>query len=442
MLNSALTTFTAIAARTMAWFFKAHGIKKHAMNRGGTTKRRRTRRMSLRECALVLGLLASGPVVRADGVAPIFGPKQYVRTTGKPDPFTDTFQNCENAAHYELIVQNGNPDGTGRVSSAVVVLNGVVVLGHNDFDQQVSRITRPVTVGKNNQLTVQLASKPGDGITVSLQCVSSCLAVRINSPTSGSAVNQSRILVAGTISSSADEVGIAVNGIATLVQGQQFAAAGLPIVVGANVLTATATNACGNQATSTELVTAGALTPPAVTFRVVPSSGVTPLTVTITADVASWNFTGNGTVDASGPSLSTATTTYTQPGLFLAQFTATDNKGAHFTGQVPILVLSPTAITTLLQGRWTGFTTALSSQNIQGALEFIDPGFADQFKNVFSTLAKQLPQIGSALGNITLVSASGGIAEFVTARTQQSTAFVYFVYFMQDTNGVWKIVAM
>jgi PKD repeat protein len=388
-------------------------------------------------------------VARADGMAPIFGPKEYARTTGPPEQFTDSFQNCETAAQYELVVQNGHADGSGRVSSASVVLNGVVVVSPNEFNQQVPGITRPVAIGSKNQLAVQLASKPGDSITVSVQCIAACLGVQITNPTP-SILTVSRVLVSGTIASTADEVGVGVNGIAALAQGQQFVANGIPIVSGTNLLVATATNACGNQATSTVEVMGGTLTPPAVTVRVTPNSGVAPLSVTISTEVASpspianyqWDFTSDGTVDASGPNAATVTTTYTQPGVFVAQVTATDSMGGHATGQIPILVLSPAAITSLLQGRWKGFSTALTAQDVQGAMSFISSSAADQFKQVFATLAKQLPQIGSTLGPITLVSITGGIAEFVTTRNQQGTAATYVMTFMQDTNGLWKIVAM
>ena len=37
-------------------------------------------------------------------MSPIFGPKQFLRDTGKPQSFLETFQNCELAAQYKLVV--------------------------------------------------------------------------------------------------------------------------------------------------------------------------------------------------------------------------------------------------------------------------------------------------------------------------------------------------
>jgi hypothetical protein len=276
------------------------------------------------------------------------------------------------------------------------------------------------------------------------------LSVTISSPISGGTVNQSPIIVSGTVSSSADEIGVTVNGAASQLQGSQFSTAGVPLVLGSNKLTATATNACGNQATVTEFVTAAAVTPPSISLRVVPSTGVAPLSVTVSSDVSSanpvvnyqWDFNADGIIDASGPGLASATTTYGQPGLYLVQLTATDSKGNHLAGQVPIAVFSQAALVALVQTRWSGFTAALGSQDTAGALGFVNPGFANQYNNVLTSLGMQLPTIVSSFSNITFVSVKGGVAEFVLTRTQQGASFAYFIYLMQDSNGLWKIVSM
>src|SRR6266508_1961936 len=44
----------------------------------------------LRGIALPILFMACGPTVSADGMAPIFGPKQYERSAGRPDQFTDS----------------------------------------------------------------------------------------------------------------------------------------------------------------------------------------------------------------------------------------------------------------------------------------------------------------------------------------------------------------
>jgi hypothetical protein len=398
-------------------------------------------------CLLLIGAL---PTPCNAQMAPIFGPKQYTRGTGKPESFTDAFQNCETAAQYDLVVVNGNPDGSDRVSSATILLNGTQVAGPDDFNQNVAQVTKPVAVASSNMLEATLASKPGSFLTVSLQCASNCLGVQVTTPTSGSSLSVSATNVGGTVSSSADEVGVVVNGVPGLVQNGLFQVPNVPLVLGANTLTAMATNACLNQASATEQVTVTAFKPPTVTVTAVPATGVAPLGVTFTATVSStnpivqyqWDFNGDGIVDATGPNLSQVSTTYSQPGLFTAALTTTDTQGDRFSADVPILVLSADALNTLLNARWESLKAALLAQDMNAIAGLLLPQTASEFQRVFGDLGAQVPQIASELGDIGLLSAVGGLAEFTTIRHQQGQDLVYFIYFIQDENGLWKIESM
>jgi hypothetical protein len=71
------------------------------------------------------------------------------------------------------VVTNGNADGTGRIASASVFLNGVQIAGVRDFNQQVSSIVKPVVLADTNTLTVTLASNPGGFLTIRVECEAS-----------------------------------------------------------------------------------------------------------------------------------------------------------------------------------------------------------------------------------------------------------------------------
>jgi len=105
----------------------------------------------------------------AASTTPVFGPKSYTRATKKPQVFTETFERCGTAA-CQIVVTNGNPDGTQRISSASVVLNGVPVVRSRDLNQRVDRIVRWVDVAEQNEITTRLASKPGGVLSVSIEC--------------------------------------------------------------------------------------------------------------------------------------------------------------------------------------------------------------------------------------------------------------------------------
>ena len=112
-------------------------------------------------------VLVNQEVVQAQTV--LFGPKTYTRTAGPPNQFTDTFAVPAGTTQpYTLHLVNGNANGTNRVSSATITLNGAEIAGPSDFGQNVAVIDRTVTLQPNNTLEIRLTSAPGSFITVSV----------------------------------------------------------------------------------------------------------------------------------------------------------------------------------------------------------------------------------------------------------------------------------
>ncbi len=105
----------------------------------------------------------------AQQMTPAFGPTKYTRSTAVPETFTETFGHCGSAA-CQIVVVNGNEDGTGRISSASILLNGERIVRPSDFNQRVGRIVKPVVLSGTNELTVTLASDPGGFLTVTVEC--------------------------------------------------------------------------------------------------------------------------------------------------------------------------------------------------------------------------------------------------------------------------------
>jgi len=82
-------------------------------------------------------------------------------TTGTPVKEELTFLG-QGFEDFVLKVQNGEEDGSNRVSSAVVSLNGVKVLSPADFNQNVQLLDRAIVpLDLDNTLSVSLRSNPG-----------------------------------------------------------------------------------------------------------------------------------------------------------------------------------------------------------------------------------------------------------------------------------------
>jgi hypothetical protein len=398
-------------------------------------------------CCIATATLLCSPALAVP--LPIFGPKQYLRSTGAPQDFTDIFQNCETLAQYKLVVVNGAASGGSRVSAASIVLNGVEIFGPRNFNQQIGRIEAPIRAQQVNTLQVRIASAPGSFLTISVECTANCLDIQITSPSSGS-LSVSKTLVMGTITSSADEVGVTVNGIVGQTQGSLFSVGGVPLMVGGNDLIATATNACMNQAQTTTHIDVPQIAP-ALQLTSSPPTGLAPQAVTLRADVSTlqnpvatfqWDFEGKGTVDAAGPGLAIVSHTYAQPGLFFPQLVVIDTQGNQYSATGVVSIISGPQMQALLQTRWTLFKLALMSQQVDQILSFLHPGAARMYGPGLSAAQANLLAFSQSLGNVNLSAFFGSMAELTVSEQQTGNAFLYLIYYAQDQFGLWKIAQM
>ncbi|MBI2838489.1 MAG: VCBS repeat-containing protein, partial [Acidobacteria bacterium] len=90
----------------------------------------------------------------------------YLRGAGKPTESVEIFP--ASRGDYLLKIINGDAKGDHRVSSAVVRLNGRVVVGPNELSQNVSEISVRVSLQGSNTLGVELRSAPDSQITLSV----------------------------------------------------------------------------------------------------------------------------------------------------------------------------------------------------------------------------------------------------------------------------------
>ena len=133
------------------------------------------------------------------------------------------------------------------------------------------------------------------------------------------------------------------------------------------------------------------------------------------------------------------TAQYQSPGLYFPKVTVTDNQGNTYTETTLVNVLSREEMDALLRSKWEGMKGALSQGNINEALNYFVKDSREEYREIFELLAPQLPALVSAMREINMVEIKGNMAEYYIKRFQRGVDISYFIYFMRDENGIWRI---
>ena len=276
------------------------------------------------------------------------------------------------------------------------------------------------------------------------------ITITITAPTDGSTIHRPDIMVTGSLITPGNETGVTVNGKVAIVYNNQFVANHVPLEDGANTISVTATDTVGNTATTVITVTADT-SYPYVTLVGNPESGVAPLTVNFSASTAisdavasySVDFDGNATIDYTGPTFDSVSNLYASTGIYYATLTVVDAQAASYADTIGLLVLNGSELDGFLKQIWNSMKGKLAAQNAVGAASYYSAATKDKYLSTFSTLVSSLPEITSNMQDINPNYISSDVAEYRIIRNEivdgQPTDVMYFIYFVKDDDGLWKI---
>lgn len=123
-------------------------------------------RMVVKIVLLIIGALIILPEAGLTEEVYVFGPKTYIRETGKPREIIDSFS-VTNHGTYKIVIQNGTGK-INRISSAVIKVNDEIVVAPNEFNQRVEQIVKPVTLKRSNTISAEVRSIPESFIIVTI----------------------------------------------------------------------------------------------------------------------------------------------------------------------------------------------------------------------------------------------------------------------------------
>ena len=265
----------------------------------------------------------------------------------------------------------------------------------------------------------------------------------ITSPTEGAVINDNRVTVTGTFQAPANS-SIVVNGVAAMLSGNTFYAVDVPLQTGANTLTVMLTTIRGETVTQTLHVTGGA--PQVVQISADKSQGLAPLTVTFKVSGVTGAYTASvsnagGTLDQSDPAV-LFKINYTTPGVYQPTVTITGSAGALTSKTFTIVVQDRAQLNQVLKSQWEGLNNALIVGDKPTALRYFNVQAQAKYGPVFDELMLKMPEIIASYSALAQVSIGDEIAEYVVVRGINGIKRPYFIYFIKDQSGIWKIDGM
>src|SRR6185369_13603964 len=205
-------------------------------------------------------MAAVWPLLSGAGIT-LFGPRRFDRTSGLPNQYVEQFSLPPGTTSpYTIHIQNGSLDGTNRVSSATVKLNGVdVLLTQNELNQNVPSLDRTVTLNAQNQLNVSLTSDPGSYLIIYITGTVPATdttppSLAITSPENNSPTVEHQIAVSGTASDTGSGVAhVYVNDVEAQYNTgtETWTRANVPLDLGENQIVVRAVDHAGNETTAT-----------------------------------------------------------------------------------------------------------------------------------------------------------------------------------------------
>lgn len=432
----------------------AHHVIRSILNKSSATLIVREGNMLRRAfCAVIAFSLVFVAFAYSHAAGPklVYGPATFERTVGGPDSFTATFTACDPAGSFTIVVDNGDADGKHRVSSASVHVNGMPVVTQSDFNQKVGRIERPLSgVMEQNTVEVRMQSAPGSKMNVSVMGVMRCLEVHIESPADGETLSEYGAIVTGTVEAQEGaEVGVTVNGVPAEVCGLRFAAVGVPLAEGGNTITAVAADDTGNTAEDTVKVALANPEASQVHLSAYPTAGQAPLEVGFDVSVTllkaavlyELDYEGDGTVEVSAQDLdgllSSNAHVFESEGLYFPTLQVSDADGNIFSSKIIVNVFPMPD----LAKKWDGMRAALKAGSIETAVSYFALGTREGYTNMFRALADAgaLADAVSRMGEVRVVETMGNAAEGDMRVIEDGKEYSFYVLFVKDDDGIWRI---
>jgi len=290
------------------------------------------------------------------------------------------------------------------------------------------------------------SSSSGD---LTFKTSSPLISLLITFPTDGSTMSVRDTIVKGTvIHSRGSETGVVINGVLANIHGTEFVVNHVPLVEGSNTITAAATDVDGN--TETTSITVNAVTPGNY-IRITSSteSGLSPLEAILTLESsldltsASLTYAGPAEFEFLSASVSEYRVRMITEGIYYFTAKVIDSSGNLYSDTVAITVLPEPYLDGLLRGKWEGMKSALRNKDIAKGVDVFLDSSKETYQEGFAAIVDELPQIVSDMQDIEIIYLRDNVAKYRIDRVLDidgsPQTITFYIYFVKDSNGLWKI---
>ncbi len=307
-----------------------------------------------------------------------------------------------------------------------------------------------ITVSPETDITYTFtATGPGGTATASATVVvRSPMRIEIASPVDGDTIDRPDVMVQGTFTNeTGTETGITVNGQVAMVYGNRFVVNHLSLEEGLNTITATAMDINGNTQTAEATIYA-AIPEHYISLSANIESGSAPQSMTLSAtgtfsiQDAIFSHTGINPDELVELTPDEYQATFTEEGIALITAEAT-HAATTYRDTIGIVIVDRSQVDALLQQKWADMKVHLAAKDVTEAVRWFDDGKKGLYEEVFSALLDRLPQIAGDMQDISLISIDGQSARYRIRRVETHNtgtfSVTYYVYFIKDETGIWKI---
>jgi hypothetical protein len=248
----------------------------------------KSRAFSAVALATIIIISIFSPAVMASTV---YGPAQFERDDGKPVRVNDSFSLDHVYGNYTLCIRNG--DGAiNTSSSSFIFLNGVPVVGPEDFNQNAELIQKNVSLEPENDINIEVEMRSAPGSQITLWIEDESPFITIDSP-SDDTVSSGNVTVLGSADSLiTSDINLTCNGVASSVPVENGNFSTELNITGPTNVTISGTDLAG-RVHSTTLLLDGDMLPESYEYQV----GFDPLDPDSDSALTPENEAGNGISD-------------------------------------------------------------------------------------------------------------------------------------------------